>query len=85
MARCIATDASTLGVRASAIKGAVPTGRHRVSGVDRYPLPYGILKAGVWFLRGRLLIVTPVHSHNRRYQAETLLIALFSFAVPGPS
>ena len=25
----------------------------------RYPLPHGILKAGVWFRRGRLLIVSP--------------------------
>src|ERR1022692_2914765 len=25
----------------------------------RYPPPHGILKAGVWFRRGRLLIVSP--------------------------
>src|SRR5450759_4844683 len=25
----------------------------------RYPLPHGILKAGVWFRRGRLLMVSP--------------------------
>jgi hypothetical protein len=40
------------------------------------------LKADVWFRRGRLLIVSPVRGHHRRYQAETPLIALFSFAEP---
>ena len=25
----------------------------------RYPLPHGVLKAGVWFRRGRLLMVSP--------------------------
>jgi hypothetical protein len=40
------------------------------------------LKAGVWFRRGRLLIVSPVRGHIRRTQAETPLIDLFSFAEP---
>jgi hypothetical protein len=34
------------------------------------------------FRRGRLHIVSPVRGHHRRYQAETPLIALFSFAEP---
>jgi hypothetical protein len=34
------------------------------------------------YRRGRLLIVSPVRSHLGRGQAETPLIALFSFAEP---
>src|SRR5450759_2374499 len=40
------------------------------------------LKAGVWFRRGLLLIVSPVRGYHRRYQAETPLIDLFKFASP---
>jgi hypothetical protein len=40
------------------------------------------LKAGVWFRRGLLLIVSPVRGYYRRYQAETPLIDLFKFASP---
>jgi hypothetical protein len=40
------------------------------------------LNAGVWFRRGRLLIVSPVRGNLRRIQAETPLIDLFSFAEP---
>jgi hypothetical protein len=40
------------------------------------------LKAGVWFRRGRLFMVSPVHGDNRRCQAETPLIVLFKFAEP---
>jgi hypothetical protein len=40
------------------------------------------LNAGVWFRRGRLLIISPVRGHLRRIQAETPLIDLFSFAEP---
>src|ERR1035441_9534211 len=40
------------------------------------------LKAGVWFRRGLLLIVSPVRGHHRRSQAETPLIDLFKFASP---
>jgi hypothetical protein len=36
----------------------------------------------VWFRRGRLLIVSPVRGHHRRYQAETPLIPLSRFAEP---
>jgi hypothetical protein len=38
------------------------------------------LKAGVWFRRGLLLMVSPVRGYHRRYQAETPLIDLFKFA-----
>src|SRR5207344_2013656 len=41
------------------------------------------LKAGEWFRRGRLLIVSPVHGDYRRCQAEIPLIVLFRF--PGPA
>src|SRR5690242_2059502 len=41
------------------------------------------LKAGEWFRRGRLLMVSPVHGDYRRCQAETPLIVLFRF--PGPA
>src|SRR5450756_2213900 len=40
------------------------------------------LKAGVWFRRGLLLIVSPIRGYHRRYQAETPLIDLFKFASP---
>jgi hypothetical protein len=40
------------------------------------------LKAGEWFRRGRLLMVSPVHGDYRRCQAETPLIDLFKFAEP---
>src|ERR1035437_114945 len=40
------------------------------------------LKAGVWFRRGLLLIVSPVRGYHHRYQAETPLIDLFKFAGP---
>src|SRR5450759_3009907 len=43
------------------------------------------LKAGVWFRRGLLLIVSPVRGYHRRYQAETPLIDLFKFAEPALS
>jgi hypothetical protein len=41
------------------------------------------LKPGVWFLRGRLLMVSPVRGNYRRCQAEIPLIALCRF--PGPA
>src|SRR5882672_7486798 len=41
------------------------------------------LKAGEWFRRGRLLMVSPVHGDYRRYQAEIPLIVLSRF--PGPA
>jgi hypothetical protein len=40
------------------------------------------LKAGVWFRRGRLFMVSPVHGDYRRCQAETPLSDLFKFAEP---
>jgi hypothetical protein len=41
------------------------------------------LKAGVWFRRSRLFIVSPDSRDNlARRQAETPLIALFRFAEP---
>src|SRR5260370_12367818 len=40
------------------------------------------LKAGVWFRRGRLFMVSPVRGDHRRFQAETPLIDLFKFAEP---
>src|ERR1700747_855412 len=40
------------------------------------------LKAGEWFRRGRLLMVSPVHGDYRRYQAEIPLIALSTFPRP---
>jgi hypothetical protein len=40
------------------------------------------LNAGVWFRRGRLLMVSPVRSHLGRCQAETPLIPLSRFAEP---
>jgi len=40
------------------------------------------LKAGVWFRRDLLLMISPVCGHRRRYQAETPLIDLFKFARP---
>jgi len=40
------------------------------------------LKAGVWFRRGRLFMVSPVHGDYRRCQAEIPLIGLFKFAEP---
>jgi hypothetical protein len=40
------------------------------------------LKAGLWFRRGRLFIVSPVRGDHRRFQAETPLIDLFKFAEP---
>src|SRR5216683_4907364 len=41
------------------------------------------LKAGEWFRRGRLLMVSPVHGDYRRCQAEIPLIVLSRF--PGPA
>src|SRR6516225_7803073 len=41
------------------------------------------LKAGEWFRRGRLLMVSPVHGDYRRCQAEIPLIVLCRF--PGPA
>jgi hypothetical protein len=43
------------------------------------------LKAGVWFRRGRLFMVSPVHGDYRRCQAEIPLIGLFKFAEPALS
>src|ERR1700676_1985908 len=43
------------------------------------------LKAGVWFRRGLLLMISPVRGYHRRYQAETPLIGLFKFASPALS
>ncbi|MCE7030942.1 hypothetical protein, partial [Jiella avicenniae] len=40
------------------------------------------LKAGLWFRRGLLLIVSPVHGHLRRLQADIPLSPLFKFAEP---
>jgi hypothetical protein len=40
------------------------------------------LKAGEWFRRGRLLMVSPVHGDYRRCQAEIPLIVLFGFPRP---
>jgi hypothetical protein len=40
------------------------------------------LKAGVWFRRGRLFMVSPDRSDYRRLQAKTPLIVLFKFAEP---
>src|SRR5271155_4078790 len=40
------------------------------------------LKAGEWFRRGRLLMVSPVHGDYRRCQAEIPLIVLFRFLGP---
>src|ERR1700745_2082550 len=40
------------------------------------------LKAGEWFRRGRLLMVSPVHGDYRRYQAEIPLISLSQFPRP---
>jgi hypothetical protein len=41
------------------------------------------LKAGLWFRRGRLFIVSPVRDDHRRFQAETPLSVLCRF--PGPA
>jgi hypothetical protein len=47
---------------------------------------HGILKAGVWFRRARLLIVSPDSRANfARRQAETPLIAPFRLAGPALS
>jgi len=43
------------------------------------------LNADVWFRRGRLFMVSPVHGDYRRCQAETPLIDLFKFAEPALS
>jgi hypothetical protein len=40
------------------------------------------LKAGKWFRRGRLLMVSPVHGDHRRCQAEIPLIVLCRFPEP---
>src|SRR5580700_5135005 len=40
------------------------------------------LKAGEWFRRGRLLMVSPVHGNYRRCQAEIPLIVLSRFLRP---
>jgi hypothetical protein len=41
------------------------------------------LKAGEWFRRGRLLMVSPVHGDYRRCQAEIPLIVLFQISGTG--
>jgi hypothetical protein len=43
------------------------------------------LKAGEWFRRGRLLMVSPVHGDYRRCQAEIPLIVLSKFPRPALS
>jgi hypothetical protein len=43
------------------------------------------LKAGEWFRRGRLLMVSPVHGNYRRCQAEIPLIFLSRFPRPALS
>src|ERR1700760_4978965 len=43
------------------------------------------VKAGEWFRRGRLLMVSPVYGDYRRYQAEIPLIALSKFPRPALS
>jgi hypothetical protein len=43
------------------------------------------LKAGEWFRRGRLFMVSPVRGDHRRFQAEIPLIDLFKFAEPALS
>jgi hypothetical protein len=40
------------------------------------------LKAGLWFRRGRLLIVSPGRGHSRRLQADIPLIDMSRFAEP---
>ncbi|GAB9233613.1 hypothetical protein BDS110ZK7_85960 [Bradyrhizobium diazoefficiens] len=40
------------------------------------------MKAGEWFRRGRLLMVSPVHGDYRRCQAEIPLIVLSKFVEP---
>jgi hypothetical protein len=40
------------------------------------------LKAGEWFRRGRLLMVSPVHGDYRRCQAEIPLIVLSKLPRP---
>src|ERR1700692_1951579 len=40
------------------------------------------LKAGEWFRRGRLFMVSPVHGDYRRCQAEIPLIVLSRFPEP---
>jgi hypothetical protein len=46
------------------------------------PPPHGILKAGKWLRRGRLLMASPVHGDYRRCQAEIPLIVLSEFPRP---
>jgi hypothetical protein len=40
------------------------------------------LKAGEWFRRGRLFMVSPVYGDHRRFQAEIPLIVLSKFPEP---
>jgi hypothetical protein len=40
------------------------------------------LKAGEWFRRGRLFMVSPVYDDHRRFQAEIPLIVLSKFPEP---
>src|SRR6266851_4758809 len=40
------------------------------------------LKAGEWFRRGRLFMVSPVRGDHRRFQAEIPLIVLSRFPEP---
>src|SRR5258705_631711 len=47
--------------------------------------PHGILKAGEWFRRGRLFMVSPVRGDHRRFQAEIPLIVLSRFSGPALS
>jgi hypothetical protein len=43
------------------------------------------LKAGEWFRRGRLFMVSPVYGDHRRFQAEIPLIVLSKFPEPALS
>src|SRR5229473_4571679 len=43
------------------------------------------LKAGEWFRRGRLFMVSPVRGDHRRFQAEIPLIVLSRFPEPALS
>jgi hypothetical protein len=43
------------------------------------------LKAGEWFRRGRLFMVSPVHGDHRRFQAEIPLIVLSKLPEPALS
>ena len=54
--------------------------------VGRYPPPHGILKAGEWFRRGRLLIVSPDSLGTAcPLSGRNSLIVLFRFLRPALS